>query len=142
MKDTPLGALVLHQDPVQLPPEAEVRTACCRMRDSGVGAMLVTDPDGHLLGIFTGRDAVGRILAAGLSLSGLRLADVMTPNPVTLLPDAMGIEALRLMRDGGFRHVPVVDTDNRLLGVVSWGDFRAAQHDRLDEEVRMFEMLR
>ena len=101
--------IVRNQDPVTLPPSATVRAACRRMRDRRVGAVLVTEGDRHLLGIFTGRDAVHRVLAEGKSAARTKLAEVMTREPDTMPPGKMAIEALRLMEHGRYRHVPVVD---------------------------------
>ena len=94
----------------------------------------------HLLGIFTGRDAV-RILAQESEAATLPLRRVMTKEPACLPPRHKAIEALRLMRDGGFRHVPVVE-NGVLIGVVSRGDFRGLEQDRLDEETGLWERMR
>ena len=110
------------------------------MRDRRVGAILVTDGDRRLMGIFTGRDAV-RVMAEGKPAAATRLHHVMTENPECLPPRHTAIHALRLMRDGGFRHVPVVD-DGVLIGVVSRGDFRGLEQDRLDEETGIWERMR
>ena len=64
--------IVRNQNPVSLPPSATVREACQSMRDSRVGAVLVTEPDCRLVGIFTGRDAVHRVLAEGKSAAETR----------------------------------------------------------------------
>ena len=56
-------------------------------------------------------------------------------------PEKTAIEALRLMWDGGFRHVPVV-RDGRILGVISRGDFRGTEQDRLEEERELWEHMR
>jgi CBS domain-containing protein len=65
----------------------------------------------------------------------------MTNDPTTMSPDKSAIDALRLMWDGGFRHVPVVK-GGRLAGVVSRGDFKGCEHDRLDEERGLWEHMR
>jgi CBS domain-containing protein len=139
MEQRPLGAIVLNQKPLTLPPRATVAEACKRMRERRVGAVLVTDEGGRLVGIFTGRDAVARVLAEGRS-GQTKLEEVMTRKPDTMRRDMRAVEALRLMRDGGFRHVPVVEGDV-LLGVVSHGDFRGGEIDRLDEETGLWERL-
>ena len=64
----------------------------------------------------------------------------MTRNPATMPPGCTAIEALRLMRDGGFRHVPVVKGEV-VVGVVSHGDFRGLEQDRLDEETGIWERI-
>jgi CBS domain-containing protein len=93
-----------------------VRAVSRQMAAKGVGAVMVID-DGQLVGIFTERDAVFRVLAAGLDPEATRLADVMTPAPQTLGPDARFGTALALMHKNGFRHVPVVE-HGKLVGVV------------------------
>jgi CBS domain-containing protein len=109
------------------------------MHKRRVGATLVTDQKGRLVGIFTGRDAV-RVHARGKDATTTQLRSVMTRRPHTMPPGRTAIEALRLMRDGGFRHVPVVDGE-LLIGVVSHGDFRGLEHDRLDVETGFWERI-
>jgi CBS domain-containing protein len=136
-----LSDIVYNQTPLTLSPSASVKEACSRMRERRAGSVLVTDGKGRLSGIFTGRDAICRVLAAGKDAAATKLAEVMTSDPITMTPDKSAIDALRLMWDGGFRHVPVVK-DGKLLGVVSRGDFRGAEQDRLDEERELWEHMR
>jgi CBS domain-containing protein len=110
------------------------------MRDGRVGAVLVTDGDRRLVGIFTGRDAVHRVLAEGKSAGRTTLADVMTPHPDTMPPGKMAIEALRLMEDRRCRHLPIVD-DGKVVGIVSRFDFTGMELDRLDEETGLWERI-
>jgi CBS domain-containing protein len=88
------------------------------MRDRRLGAVLVTEGDRRLVGIFTGRDAVHRVLAEGKSADRTTLAEVMTCDPDTMPPGKMMIEALRLMEDGRYRHLPIVD-DGKVVVIVS-----------------------
>lgn len=135
-----LRDMVRDQDPLMLRQQTSVAAACRHMRDRRVGAVLVVDAAGSLLGIFTGRDAVARVLAEGRSPSETRLADVMTHAPTTVPLHCTAIEALRLMQDGGFRHVPIVD-GARVMGIVSRGDFRGLEQARLDEETGLWERI-
>lgn len=135
-----LSDLVRNRAPLVLDRRASVAEACLAMRDRGVGAVIVADGDHRLMGIFTGRDAVCRVLADGLSPDKAILADVMTRDPATIPADATAIQALRLMADGGFRHLPVV-ADGRVVGIVSRGDFRGLEQARLDEEGEIWERL-
>jgi CBS domain-containing protein len=135
-----MSDIVRNQDPVTLMPSATVKEACQRMRDRRIGAVLVTDDDRRLLGIFTGRDAVHRVLAEGKSAARTTLADVMTPDPDTMPPGKMAIEALRLMEDGRYRHLPIVE-DGRVVGIVSRFDFSGIELDRLDEETGLWERI-
>ena len=135
-----MSEIVRDQKPLTLGPAATVRHACQCMRDRRVGAVLVTDGQGRLIGIFTGRDAVSRVLAEGRDADTTTLTQVMTHHPATIPPGKNAVEALRLMHDGGFRHLPIVDK-NQLLGVVSKGDFRGVEQDRLDEETGIWERI-
>ena len=135
-----MGEIIRNQHPETLPPHATVRDACERMHARRIGAVLVTDEQARLLGIFTGRDAV-RVLADGGDPGTKPLVEVMTHRPDSMPPCSTAIEALRLMRDGGFRHVPVVD-GGVVVGVVSRGDFRGLEQDRLDEETGIWERMR
>ncbi len=134
-----MSEIVRHQDPLKLPPDATVQEACKLMHARKVGAVLVTDAGARLLGIFTGRDAV-RVLAQGKD-PATKLKHVMTKHPASMPPRSTAIDALRLMRDGGFRHVPVVEAEV-VIGVVSRGDFRGLEQDRMDEETGIGERMR
>lgn len=135
-----MSDIVRHQNPLMLSPRTTVKHACQCMGDRRVGAVLVTEGDRQLVGIFTGRDAVCRVLATGKDPAKTTLAEVMTREPDTMPPTKTAIEALRLMQDRGFRHVPVVQ-DGRVLGVVSRGDFRGLEQDRLEEETTLWERI-
>ena len=135
-----MAEIIRNQQPITMPPTASVQEACKQMHAHRIGAVLVTKGKGELLGIFTGRDAV-RVLAQGRDASATTLRQVMTKEPACLPPGHTAIHALRLMRDGGFRHVPVVE-EGIVIGVVSRGDFRGLEQDRLDEETGIWERMR
>lgn len=139
MTDRSMAEIVRRQEKLTMRPEATVREACRKMDTRHVGAVLVTDAAGRLLGIFTGRDAV-HCLARRKDAAEIPLKDVMTRNPQTMSPSATSIDALRLMSDGGFRHVPVV-AQGVVTGIVSRGDFRGLELDRLDEETGIWERI-
>jgi CBS domain-containing protein len=90
------------------------------MKSQGKGALLVLE-EGHLVGIVTERDIVFRVVAAGRDPKDTRLGAVMTPQPQTIHPDKPFVHALRMMHEGGFRHLPVVE-NGRPLGIVSARD--------------------
>jgi CBS domain-containing protein len=106
---------------VHLSAAASVREACELMATNHVGAVLVME-DGRLDGIFTERDALNRVLAARLDPDTTRIADVMTREPITLSPQTPVTEALRLMSEIGFRHLPIVDQEE-VQGIISLRDF-------------------
>lgn len=132
--------IVRDQKPLALPCSASVRDACRAMRERRVGAVLVVDGAGALSGIFTGRDAVCRVLAEGRDPATTALADVMTRDPDAIGPGCGAVELLRRMHDGGYRHMPVVE-GGRVVGIVSRGDFRGLEHARLDEETGLWERI-
>lgn len=117
---------------VQLPETASVREASVLMAKERVGAIMVTEGS-RLLGVFTERDALNRVLAQGRSPDETPLAQVMTRSPAAISPDMSAIDALRLMRDGGFRHLPVA-VDGDLVGVVSLRDFVGAELAAVEHE--------
>jgi CBS domain-containing protein len=135
-----MSDIVHNQNPLVLPHSATVQQACRAMRDRRVGAVLVSNESGNLVGIFTGRDAVCRPLAEGQNPTLTTLAEVMTREPDTIPPGKSAIDALRMMQDGGYRHVPVVD-GNKIVGIVSRGDFRGLEQARVDEETGLWERV-
>ena len=112
--------------PVTAPRTATVLEAALLMKKTGKGALLVVEGS-RLVGIFTERDALFRVIAAGRDPAVTRMADVMTPHPQTIHPDEPFLHAMRVMHKGAFRHLPVVE-DDRPLGVVS-------ARDALDDDI-------
>ena len=136
-----LGSMTNQQTPLTLSPAATVQDACAQMRERRAGSVLVTDENRALVGIFTATDAVHRVLAERKDPATGTLGDVMTPNPVTISPDKPAIEALRLMWDGGFHHVPLTRA-GEVVGIVARGDFNGEEHQRLAAERYLWEHIR
>jgi len=136
-----MSDIIRDQRPLMLPPEVTVQEACRKMARRRVGAVLVVDDDRRLLGIFTGRDAVSRVIAKGLDSGSTSLAKVMTKKPDTIAPGKTAMDALLQMQDCGYRHLPIVE-NGRVIGIVSRGDFRGAEKARLDEETGFAEIMR
>src|SRR2546425_5370567 len=103
--------------PLWVSPTQTVAEAVAAMRREGVGCVLVCADD-RVLGIFTERDLMRRVLAPGKPLT-LTVAECMTPNPVAVHPKEPISAAVRLMEEGGYRHLPVVDEVGRVVGVLS-----------------------
>jgi signal-transduction protein with cAMP-binding, CBS, and nucleotidyltransferase domain len=125
--------IIGQQQILELPCSASVREAAKRMSQRHVGSVLVTR-EGALVGIFTERDLLTRVVAMGRSPDNTLLFDVMTKNPDTVAPDGAPIDALRRMTQRGFRHLPVVD-NGRLIGVLSRRDFQAREIAHVEEEI-------
>ena len=99
------------------PPETTVSKAAKLMAGKNVGAVMVVDGE-RLVGIFTERDAVVRVMARGRDARATQLADVMTAPPLTVDPDKTFGYALLMMHENGFRHVPVIE-NGKPVGIVS-----------------------
>ncbi len=140
MTNRDIAFIVKDQNPLMMRSDDTVQRACQAMCERKVGAVLVTDAKEHLEGIFTGRDAA-HAMAQGGDAPAVKLADAMTPKPDTIAPDKRAIDALRAMSDGGYRHLPVVD-GGKVVGIVSRGDFKGLELDRLEGETSLWETLR
>lgn len=116
---------------VSVAPTASVLEAARLMNDRSVGGLLVVDEAGALLGIFTERDILRRVVAANLSPESTKVADVFTRDIVTTTPDTHIDDCGALMSSRRVRHLPVVDAQG-LHGVVTIGDLlahRVSEHE-------------
>lgn len=101
-------------------PEAPVLEGVRRMHEHGVGALLVLDGE-HLLGVFSERDVLSRVVAAEKDPASMTIRDVMTSNPVVTDVDTTVGEAMAIVTTRRFRHLPVVHR-GALIGLLSSGD--------------------
>jgi CBS domain-containing protein len=118
---------------LELPASATAREAARRMCERKVGAVLIT-ADGALQGIFTERDLMHRIVAAGRDPDHTHLAEVMTADPDTVDAEVRAVDALALMSARGYRHLPVLE-NGRLVGIVSRRDFLGEEIARVEDEL-------
>jgi CBS domain-containing protein len=107
--------------PICAPPDTPLREAIELMNRRRIGAVLVTEGK-HLLGIFTERDVLTKVVGREMDLDGTTIGELMTPDPETLGVDDPVVFALKTMHEGGFRHVPLLDTNNRPIAVISVKD--------------------
>ena len=121
---------------LHLGPAITVREAARKMSERHVAAVLVTESDDTLDGIFTERDLLDRVVVPGLNPDATPLSKVMTAKPATVSPGDTVREALALMDAKGIRHLPVA-VEGRVVGVVSMLDFVGDEVAVLD---RMHEM--
>jgi len=136
-----VGELLSNRRVVALPGDASVRQAAAHMKASHVASVMVTDAsDDHLEGIFTERDLTDRVVAGGLDPDRTRLADVMTPCPITVDLDTSVRDALRQMHGNSLRHLPIVHA-GKVVGVVSMRDFMGEELAVLDREKELMESL-
>ena len=130
-----LKTVVSQRPLVVAPPEMSVYDAAIQMQQSGVGSVLI-EKDGGLAGIFTERDILNRVVAAGLNPATTPLSHVMTADVVGLEADKPLSHALHLMHQNGFRHVPVLE-HGRPVGIVSARDALGIEWQQLEREIKL-----
>ena len=120
--NTSIAVLLEHKGSVvfSVPQDSTVAAAVKEMNNHKVGATLVMAGD-RLVGVFTERDLLSRVVAAGLDPATTPMARVMTPNPITVASTTTIEEVMALFTNKRFRHLPIVD-NGRLLGLISIGD--------------------
>jgi CBS domain-containing protein len=112
-----VGSVMERRKVLTAPPETTVSRAAGLMAEWKVGAVMVVEGT-RLVGIFTERDVVFRVVAKGRDPAQTLLSEVMTPDPKTIDPAKSFGYALLLMHENGFRHMPVVE-DGKPVGMVS-----------------------
>ena len=113
--------------------EDSVQQAARRMAEARCSSILICDGE-RLRGIFTERDLMVRVVAAGLDPSTTPLSQVMTADPDTIEGTAPVIEAIRRMDEFSYRHMPVVER-GRVIGVISWRDLPYEDRSRMQPEL-------
>ena len=106
---------------ISLAPQASVRDAACVMTRANCGSVLVMELPDVLVGLLTERDLMTRVLARGLDPDRTPVREVMTPNPICVPPETPVSDAVVLMLERGFRHLPLV-AGTRVVGVFSVRD--------------------
>jgi CBS domain-containing protein len=140
MPNRRISNVIAGQSLVTATREMSVRAACRLMAEKRIGAMLVVESN-KIVGIFTERDALNKVLATGVDPDATTLAQVMVSNPMTIRSDKPLGFALAMMADGGFRHVPVVDENGAPLGMVSARDALGQDMLELEKEMKRREDL-
>ena len=107
---------------ISLAPHASISEAACIMTKANCGSVLILDTPGTLLGIVTERDLMTRVLAKALNPEKTQVSDVMTLNPYCVAPEVLVSDAVLIMIERGFRHLPIVTQARKILGVFSVRD--------------------
>jgi CBS domain-containing protein len=118
----PLGH-VPRRKTVTVPSSATVEEAIAAMNDNHVGCALIVDAKGKLVGIFTERDVLTRVVGQGRDVRRTSVGEVMTRDPDALTLDHRVAYAVHSMSVSGYRTIPVVDSARRPIGVVTVTDF-------------------
>jgi CBS domain-containing protein len=98
-----------------------VAAAVAEMVRHGIGCVVVLDGE-RLAGVFTERDVLRRVVGAGLDPKKTLVAQVMTLEPITIGPETTVEEAMGIMTEKRCRHLPIVDAERRVKGIISIGD--------------------
>lgn len=117
MPGTKVRSVMEHKKLLKTSPDTTVAKAAKLMGIKRVGAIAVVDGN-RLVGIFTERDALFRVVAQGRDPLTTLVCEVMTPAPHTVGPDDLYTQALHTMHRNGFRHLPVVE-NGEPVGLVS-----------------------
>jgi CBS domain-containing protein len=119
---TPISVLLERKGSIvyTVPPTFSVFEAVAEMNRHRIGAIVVVDAT-RIVGIFTERDALLRVVGAGLDPRRALVADVMTAGLITVAPDTTVEQTMHIFTEKRFRHLPVV-REGQLLGLISIGD--------------------
>ena len=122
---------------ITIAPDKTVREAVALLVHHRIGAVVVADEGGHLIGILSERDVM-RTAAGDEGVFGRLVADVMTREVVICMPQDDVLAVAHTMLEKRFRHLPIVD-DGRLIGIISIGDVLKTQRDAYQGEIETLE---
>lgn len=114
-------AALAPKQPITVPPGMPVGDVLRLMVEHRIGCVLVTD-EARLVGIFSERDALRKLGATAAAQAARPVSELMTTNPQTLVADAKIAFAVHRMDLGGYRHIPIVDQQGDLTGIISARD--------------------
>lgn len=120
--DTPLSVLLKEKGDVihRITPNDTILDCVKKLNELGIGSLLVMEQT-HLEGIITERDIIRKVICQKLDAEKTHIAKIMTRDLVTVLPNMTVTEAMRIITERRFRHLPVVE-NNKVLGLISIGD--------------------
>lgn len=130
--------VVSDQDIVTLPQGSTTREAIQLMMARHISAVLVVDDRGDLVCIVTERDITHCFANEYMDADNELLADIMTPNPITVEPNDSAEDALEMMEEKHIRHLPVLQA-NRIVGIVSIRDLFAAVRNMIERNAEHME---
>ncbi|MCX7794711.1 MAG: CBS domain-containing protein [Thermodesulfovibrionales bacterium] len=122
---------IMKKDLVTVPLTASVHDAALRMKENNIGTVLVTDEKGKLKGILTDRDIALAVAGDARDPKFTCVCDIMTPDPITIDPDADLDSAIRIMQKARIRRIPVTE-NGKLIGFISADDVAAAFKEQFD----------
>jgi len=124
------------KDVVTASTDETVFEAIQKMAALKVGALVCVDKDRVPIGMISERDYMTKIILKGLSSKKTHVNDIMTKNIQTIGPSTTAAQCMKMMTEGRFRHIPVVDDAGKMVGIVSIGDLVKYVMDQQQETIR------
>lgn len=109
-----------------IPPETTIEQTMRTMAEHDIGCIVIVDADGRLLGVFSERDVLNKVVSRYEQIRSSPISQVMTKSPMSAYTSDSPGKAMNLMAVGGFRHVPVLDVDDKVVGIL--GPRRVSQY--------------
>ena len=129
-----------HNDVISITPDQTIAQAVAVLRDNRIGALVVTDHSGDLVGILSERDIVRRMADTPGETLSQTVQDLMTHSPKTCTTEESLVQILRLMTDGRFRHMPVI-AQGKLTAIITIGDVVNYRLNQLEYEALKLKQL-
>jgi len=132
-----LASILKHKGTSVIPvaPGTPIPDVLATLRRHRIGAVLVMDEERRPRGILSERDIVYALAERGAAVLDETAEALMTPDPATAHPETSVVEAMQMMTDGRFRHIPVTDGEGRVIGLVSIGDVVKARLAETEQEM-------
>ena len=121
--------------------DASVWDAACIMTKANCGSVLIFDTTGQMRGIVTERDLMTRVLAKALDPKTTLVSQVMTANPHCVGPNTTVSEAILIMIERGFRHLPIKSIDGKIIGIFSASDALPKEIDAAMTMAQFYQQL-
>ena len=118
---------ISHSNVLSVQPGASAFDAACVMTKGRCGSVLIVDASGAMLGILTERDLMIKIVAKRRDPDATPVSDIMTHNPHFIAPETSVSDAVLIMKRHNFRHLPILSSSSKILGVFSIRDAMAGE---------------
>jgi len=118
-----------------IPPTETALDAAKLMNEKRIGALVIIDAEARILGMFTERDILTRIVATDKAPANTPVSDVLTSDIITASPQTSISEAQKVMTANRVRHLPVIDKEGKLAGMISIGDLLRYELEAKDQTI-------
>jgi CBS domain-containing protein len=121
--------------------EASVYEAACLMTQANCGSVLIVSQTGEMLGILTERDLMTKVIAKAIDPQKTLVSEVMTKNPRFVSPDTSVSDAVLIMQEGGFRHLPILSATYKIIGMFSIRDAAPREISEAKSKAQYLDLL-